>query len=280
MTCKNCKKSLEDSYDYCNNCGAKVIRNRLTIRNLFEHFIDQFLSIDNRFLRTFITLFKSPEKVIGDYITGTRKKYVNVISYFAIALTLAGFYIFIYSKYFPDLMAESATIAIDDSDESQNEMALKTVKFVFEYMSIIMVAFIPFLAITSRLIFLKNKKFNFTEHLVINLYTYAHLSITLTILNLLIIYFESVFIFFSILSMPIQILYFAYVLKKLYKLNLSQIILKTLLFLMIFAILFVLLSIIMAVIMFLNGSMDELIEAEKAKQGISHIVSSTINWTS
>jgi len=280
MTCKNCKKSLEDSCDYCNSCGAKVIRNRLTIKNLFEHFIDQFLSIDNRFLRTFITLFKSPEKVIGDYITGTRKKYVNVISYFAIALTLAGFYIFIYSKYFPDLMAESATIAIDDSDESQNEMALKTVKFVFEYMSIIMVAFIPFLAITSRLIFLKNKKFNFTEHLVINLYTYAHLSITLTILNLLIIYFESVFIFFSILSMPIQILYFAYVLKKLYKLNLSQIILKTLLFLMIFAILFVLLSIIMAVIMFLNGSMDELIEAEKAKQGISHIVSSTINWTS
>ena len=85
MNCKNCDANLNQNSDYCNNCGAKVIRNRLTIKTLFSHFSEQFLNYDNKFLQTFIHLFTKPEDVIGSYINGTRKKYVNVISYFAIA---------------------------------------------------------------------------------------------------------------------------------------------------------------------------------------------------
>ena len=90
MNCKSCQSTLKSQDNYCNICGAKVIRNRLTFKNLFEHFSEQFLNYDNKFLLTFITLFKRPEDVIAGYISGTRKKYVNVISYFAIAITLSG----------------------------------------------------------------------------------------------------------------------------------------------------------------------------------------------
>ena len=89
MNCKNCNLLISDKDNFCNSCGAKVIRNRLTIKSLFEDFSEQFLNYDNKFLQTFLHLFTKPEVVIDGYINGTRKKYVNVISYFAIALTLA-----------------------------------------------------------------------------------------------------------------------------------------------------------------------------------------------
>ncbi len=98
MDCKNCHTNLKDTDDFCNTCGAKVVRNRLTIRNLFAHFSEQFLNYDNKFLQTFIHLFTKPEAVIGCYINGTRKKYVNVISYFAIAITISGLQMYILNK--------------------------------------------------------------------------------------------------------------------------------------------------------------------------------------
>ena len=100
MKCKNCNTLLDEQSDYCNICGARAIRNRLTIKNLFEHFSEQFLNYDNKFLQTFITLFKRPESVIGGYIEGTRKRYVNVITYFSIAIMITGVEYFILNKFF------------------------------------------------------------------------------------------------------------------------------------------------------------------------------------
>ena len=66
--CKNCGTQLGETEDYCSACGAKVIRNRLTIRNLWGDFTEQFLNYDNKLLKTFVQLFRNPEDVIGSYI--------------------------------------------------------------------------------------------------------------------------------------------------------------------------------------------------------------------
>ncbi len=63
MTCKNCHTELEEYDDYFKNCGGKVIRNRLTFKNLFEHISETFFNYDNTLLKTFITLFRKPEAV-------------------------------------------------------------------------------------------------------------------------------------------------------------------------------------------------------------------------
>ncbi len=102
MDCKNCHTPLSENADFCNSCGGKVIRNRLTIRNLFEHFTETFLNYDNQFLQTFIYLLKKPWDVIDTYISGTRKKYISPLSFFAISLTLSGVYLFVVQKYFMD----------------------------------------------------------------------------------------------------------------------------------------------------------------------------------
>ena len=126
--CKNCKSELEETATYCTRCGGKIIRKRLTIRNLFEHVSETFFNYDNKLLRTLISLFTKPEDVIGGYINGVRKKYVNPISYFALALSVSGLYLFIVNKFFPETL-DFSVFAYEGQEELQN----KNASFVQEY---------------------------------------------------------------------------------------------------------------------------------------------------
>ena len=72
--CRNCLKNLPPNAAFCDSCGGKIIKNRITFKNLLEDFNDRFLSIDGAFPKTFLALFTKPEDVIGGYINGVRKK--------------------------------------------------------------------------------------------------------------------------------------------------------------------------------------------------------------
>ncbi len=278
MECKNCSSQLQENDDYCNSCGAKVIRNRLTLKNLFEHFSVEFLNYDNKFLRTFIGLFRKPEDVIGSYINGTRKKYINAVSYFAIAVTVSGFFIFVFLEFFPDAFNFSTDIY--NFDEEQAKINSDFSKRIYEYQAFIFFLSIPVFALISRLIFLKNKKYNFSEHLIINLYTYSHFALAVTVVYFLTIWYQPVFMVVSIIANLFQIVFFAYVFKRLYSLTLGQILLKTLLFFSLLIPLMIILMIVTIILMYFGAYFDEIIELEKAKQGITYIASSAINWTS
>jgi len=256
MVCKNCKRLLPQQINYCNGCGAKVIRNRLTLRNLFEDFVYRYLNYDNQFLRTFIHLFTKPEAVISSYIHGTRKKYVNVISYFAIALTLSGLQMFIINKFFPELMN------VENSAQQQMEgFNNNNLAFIQEYQSIIAMLFVPIYALISKLVFFNYKKYNFTEHLVINMYLFGHITIVSSIVVILISFFGVNFIFYSLyVILPVQILYSAYGFKSLYNLSLGKIIIKTLFFCFILLVVFILLVMLTVLVLFLTGGFDGAIE--------------------
>ena len=131
MNCKNCNTNLTSDSDYCNKCGGKIIRNRLTIKNLFQHFSETFLNYDNKFLQTVKNLFLKPEDVIGSYVDGTRKKYINPISFFAISLTISGVYLLIFKKFFYNYMDASSLY----EDENMRRMFDASKDTIFEYNS-------------------------------------------------------------------------------------------------------------------------------------------------
>ncbi|WP_452219482.1 DUF3667 domain-containing protein [Lacinutrix salivirga] len=259
MACKNCNLSLNKTDNFCNSCGAKVIRNRLTINNLFSDFSAQFLNYDNKFLQTFIKLFTKPEDVICNYINGTRKKYVNVISYFAIAITLSGFQMFILNKFFPELM-DMSMYAQEGMEEFQN----KNMAFIQDYQSFIFMLLVPIYALFSKVIFFDKKEYNYTEHLVINMYSSAHVSIFSTFIILLFIGIGIDFAIISMLTIPIQIIYFAYTFKRIYKLSSGQTFLKTSLFILVLIIASFIIMVAGALFTLLFGNMDNYIEAKKA----------------
>jgi hypothetical protein len=261
MNCKNCNTSLNETDAFCNTCGGKVIRNRLTIRNLFENFSEQFLNYDNKFLQTFICLFTKPEEVIGCYIDGTRKRYVNPISYFAITITIAGLQMFLISKFYPDGLDLSAFVV-----EGQEQISNDWMKLFMEYQTILLMLMLPAYALISRIVFLKNKKYNYTEHLVMFIYILSQITLIMvipTIISLALGYTMGNITPYTII---LQIGFSAYCLKRVFNLSVLGIVLKTLLFLVVglgFYFITVSLSIIIMIIYY--GGPEGFLEAIKPK---------------
>ncbi|WP_242203713.1 DUF3667 domain-containing protein [Aestuariivivens insulae] len=247
MTCKNCNTTLNAECDYCYKCGGKVIRKRLTLRNLFEYFTATFFNYDNTFFQTFITLFKKPEAVIGGYINGVRKKYVNVISFFALALTITGLEWFFLNTYFPNVV-DISNLYLGNGNHF---LANSTYKLVQEHSSLLMMLFVPVYALMSRLVFFNRKEYNYTEHLVIFMYILSQLAIISTALNI-----TGAFLGISLgklayINLPFQVIFSAYCLRRLYNLSLIGIILRTLWFFIVFIVIYILVILVFAGILIL-----------------------------
>ena len=262
MNCKNCHTKLEENDDYCKSCGGKVIRNRLTIKNLFEHVSATFLNLDNTFLKTFINLFKKPEDVIGGFINGTRKRYINPINYLALAITIGGVYMIILNKYFPNQLIELSSGGIKE----QEVFAAKFMSVIKDYYSLYMVLLIPVYALISRLVFINKKEFNYTEHLVMVMYIVAQFSLISSFLNILLFILQLPASILSGGSIFFQIAYFGYCYKRLYKLSIPEIILRTLIFLGIllaFIIVFSIMAVVIGIVFKDSVFMQDLIQLQK-----------------
>lgn len=263
MNCKNCNITLSENSDYCNACGGKVIRNRLTFKNLFEHISETFFNYDNKLLRTIIDLFKKPEAVIVSYIEGVRKRYVNPISFFGVALTLSGLYVLVLNKFFPEVMDFSAI-----TPKGQEEMQQRNMSFIQEYQSIVMMLYVPIYALIAKLTFIGLKKFNYTEMVVVFMYIQAQISVVSAAIVIIGAFFGITYGVMSLFLLPLMILYSAYCLQRIYRLSLKHLLLRGLLFIFILILFFIALSIGMFVIMYLNGDFQQMIETQKAAQGV------------
>ena len=289
-TCINCQESLALDQRFCSNCGGKRIYNRITWRNLFEDFIDRFLNIENAFLKTFLTLFKKPEDVIGGYLKGMRKKYLPAFSYFAVAITVAGIYAFIMKNWFiEDLIEAQTSYYSGNTAEIQKAFSSKWIRKVMDYQSLVYFAMIPLLALLSKVVFWNYKKYNLVEHFVIYLYGYSHIALITTILGLIAIWNQTVYQIYGIISLIIMISYMTYVLKRLFQLDAGNTILKTALFFLLLGGLLFLIFIIIAVAFFFmakNGALDdteffrlikEQAEAQKALREAAKVTKDSIN---
>lgn len=273
MTCKNCNTPILAEQNYCPECGAKVIRNRLTLKNLFQNFTETFFNYDNKILQTIISLLKTPEQVIDSYVNGVRKRFINPVSFFGISLTLAGFNIFIIKKFFKKYM--DATSLFQNNKMQSNEFSQEIMEFStdfsLEYSSLIYASMIPIFALMSWVIFL-NKKYNYTEHLVTYMYSMSLYSITSVAFGLLVMLISPhSYLAFGMSLYVVALFYHCFLLKRLFDLSYKELILKTFLFLVMFLFAYTLFSllvgIIMVITMYLNGNLQEIFEAQKAAAG-------------
>ena len=259
MNCKNCHTELQEHDDYCSICGGKVVRNRLTLKNLFAHISETFFNYDNKLLRTIISLFTKPEDVICSYIDGVRKRYINPINFFGLSLTLAGISVFLIKKFYLeyfDLKAWMMSLEIFSNEFSQRALESYSTSDSMEYSSLIFAAIIPVFGVISRIVFY-NKKYNLTEHIVIYIYTMSLYSIlSILIGQAILIIAPTYYISFIFLSYPVILIYHCYVLKRIFKLSFSELLLKTFLFLVLFLFSYILLAITSFIIALLIGSYD------------------------
>ncbi|SNZ01818.1 DUF3667 domain-containing protein [Flagellimonas pacifica] len=177
MNCKNCEASLRSDFGYCPSCGAKVIHNRLALKNVFQDLSFQVFNWDNTFLKTLRHLFSKPETVILEFISGTRKKYMNPFGFFAIAVTLSGLMYFVLRNVYDISLTQSSFSDADPKDMS----------FMFDYQGLMAYMIMPLYALLSWMLFRGKRKFNYTEHLVANAYIIGQTSYAQVVLYILVL---------------------------------------------------------------------------------------------
>lgn len=256
MHCKNCISTLKASQNYCDECGAKVIRNRLTPKVLIQQVNEQLLSFDNKLLSTFIDLFKEPESVIVNYINGTRKRYIDVIQYFAIALTLAGIQVFLMTTFFKDALEFDIYEPLANSP-SQDKNPFKDMNFEItsNFQGLIYIVSVPFSAFATWIVYyiLKDRRYNYTEHLVINLYYSAQIIIISAFGSILFLILGLNYLYVSaILTLP-TFIYLAYVLKRVFTDSLWETFAKFLLVMVIYLISYLFVGVVLVLIGLLIG---------------------------
>ena len=262
MDCKNCRSELNPKNNFCSECGAKIIRERITIKSLFSNVLI-ILGWDSNFFVTLRRLLYKPQIVFKEYINGTRKKYANPFAFFAISLAISLFVINQYSEQFIQLSTMSNLQQVDEnvlsSDNSNESNGLKAlgfksqkefnesiIEFQLKYYNLISFLSLPLFTLIAFFVF--RKPYNYGEHLVINTYILSmttFLGILLFIFSLLtginVLYYGTIMTF----------LYYSYVYKKLYELSFGQLILKILKFIGLLLLFLILSAIIIGVLGFI-----------------------------
>ncbi|MDX1462226.1 MAG: DUF3667 domain-containing protein [Marinirhabdus sp.] len=281
MNCKNCETQLEPHDRFCKFCGAKIVTTALTYGYLANEVSERFFNIENNLIwRTIKDMFRRPGEVIHGYINGIRKRHLNPASFLALAITTSGLFLFLMQKFFQENM-DASWMGQEDNPMLQD---MGWFDFMYEYQSIMYLAFIPIYALLAKFTFFNYKGRNkYLHHLIVTTYTQAHLSVVYFIPGLIAMALDINFFKYTyFFTFPLMIVFSAYVYKRFYQLTLGKIVGKTLLFAAITLVLYIGFSIAFVAILFITGTIDfeEMMEAEKAKRAVSYIASSAMNWTS
>lgn len=275
MECKNCSSTLRDEDGFCSYCGSRVIKERISFRFLFKEFLDKVLSVDNRLLKTFWHLFTKPHVVIESYISGVRKRYFNPLSYLLISITLAGIYFF----FLKDIAIQSID-AIPEIEVASNnpfsnkEFAKGYVSVFTDYQAFFTALIIPLYGLISWVVFFNRRKYNFYEHLVIYLYGSSQLSIlSFILITPVLLIDQQLGSQLVLISSLFMVIYFPYVLIRLFKLTFWQFIIKTLYFLVVTSLIYLVFSIIMVIglILFLGPEYFKQFAPQKQKDSIQKV---------
>lgn len=256
MNCKNCHITLQDSDHFCSKCGAKIIKQRLSVRILLVEFFATFISWDNKILKTFMHLITNPEKVINKYINGTRKRYVKPFTYLLIVLTIYGIYFY----FVKDIMinAVSEKLIINKKEivfDEDFKAAFKKINLIYsKFSNLFIMSLIPLYAVFSKSVY-KKQKYNFVEHVVIQTYIQSQFLIISSILvGLLLLFSINILIASNIIS-PLMYLYYIYVFKKVFNSSYAETVLKFLLIILLFIVLMILISISVGIVMIIYAKL-------------------------
>ena len=255
MNCKNCNHTLNDDAHFCQNCGAKIVVDRITFKALLLDVFINVFGFDSRFFTTLRTVARQPHVVINDVLSGVRKRYMNPFAFLAVgaAISLLVFNYFdeefrlVNSEVNWEQIQENKRLANMDISsmegltqkeikrlETQKQGAQFQLKFLDGYMNF-MLQYYNIFSFVFLLIYAALSKWtywkphNFGEHIVINAYIFGF-----TIYLSLILFFLAITIHPSIYtySVFIYIVFYMFAFGKLYKLSIGKNILKLLRFLL------------------------------------------------
>ncbi len=175
--CVNCGNNVQSNF--CSECGQSTRVLPITWKGLITELSSRWLGMDNRFARTFVNLSVRPARVVIEYLSGNRVKYIGPLSYLVVmsALYLLSFGLFGVS---PEEFMDKAVNYFDTVQLNEDpEIAKRQLEFMDAYMRVfsnnmrvLVGAMIPFLAIGLS-IFYREK--NYLQYFLMATYATTHM---------------------------------------------------------------------------------------------------------
>jgi len=251
MKCKNCKEDIFLSNNYCSNCGAEIVNERISTKILWENFAINFFGWDNKYFKTLKDLIVQPELVLGDYLQGVRKKYVSPFTFVAIGTALS---MLVFTELTEEYLEISKSFTIQqievvneqtkekqpnqDKQKESIQESIESQRSMIKYYNLLTFLLIPLYTLGAFWVF--GKPYNYGEHLIINCYLQGVTFLLTSICLLAAVYIKPQLYFLMIIG---SVLYYSYGYKRIYNHNLVKTILKLLIFIGILIAVFILIII-------------------------------------
>lgn len=179
-TCLNCGQIVITNF--CENCGQRASTKRFTIHQLISNdFLVAFFSLEKGFFHTLKSLFTRPGHFVREYVEGKRVSYFHFLTFLLLVL---GVYIFL--DEFSSIKL-SQLITSPDTDTSLLESYEVINK---EYPRLLILILLPFTSLITYFWF-KKAKYNFAEHMIINVFKSSGEFIILMSLSVLTIFYTN-----------------------------------------------------------------------------------------
>ena len=176
VTCANCGRQVSTQYIYCSHCSQKLHGHRLSLGHLGHEVIHFLTHADKGIFHLIKNLAYRPGKVAREYVAGKRKTWFSPLNFF---LIIIGVFVFVNSNFNPmeatSFKSLRASVNKIPNEEVRNrrlakvERMEKAVQFMSTKSNYVNMAMTPLIAFLFFVIFYK-RGYNYTEHLVANLY--------------------------------------------------------------------------------------------------------------
>jgi hypothetical protein len=193
MDCKTCGAALPATAAFCQGCGELAHSHRLDIKHVLHESVHAFLHADKGIFLLIRELALRPGKSALAYVEGSRRKYLNPVTFLLIT---GGFSFFLrYKLGFKGVAASKKVIFYMG-------------EFIHQYSTPIVILTIPLLSLYSWLFFRSTGK-NYAENMVMNMYMMGEYHLLTIILLILPSYFlPGLNTALSILSILALLVYF------------------------------------------------------------------------
>lgn len=214
--CKNCEAALQGLY--CSACGQKAVTERLTVRHMLGEFIQAITNLERGFWYTARRLMPEPGPVVREYLEGRRKRFYHPVRYLFVLATLATV-IMVWSGLFEQqqdqiISVQEQAMGIEPTERGRvsQQMVQEKIK---PYLHLISLLTVPFLGLLSFRLFRK-RGYNYAEHLAINAYWTAQLSLIGLIMVPIFIIFPKATVILFPSSILLSIIYYTFGFRQLF----------------------------------------------------------------
>lgn len=228
MECKNCGISHEGKY--CNECGQKVITERITIRHIFSELVSILTNLEKGFWYTLKMLFFNPGEVIRNYLAGQTVRYYPPLRYFLLLVAISvgiSLTTGVYDKQQKAMQGLTAYSQKPEVAKMQQQMQQQVQSEMKKYLNFLPLFMLPFIGLASYWLFRRRGQ-NYAEHLVLNAYAYGQTTAIGIVLMFFVFAFPSLIPFLPLKVILISVAYYAYLYRSFFKLRMLPAISKAL----------------------------------------------------